>query len=546
MGGTESTPEHQDHDRRTVAAYTLYGFGCTRCCASPAFVTGAPAPSFCGASCGSKQFDGGEGDGDGGGGSLLYGPFRQDLEADLERAAEIARNDITWCSHIFCSGCDSTAKAAARRLNESWCAEWNRGRLTGSGLQVQAVEEVYGFGRSRATFLLLRVMMARSLVRIAEEAGVTAKFEPRTIPRKREMKGPAKAAFDFVAIGRTSIRYGDVTFSSNEARSNRKYMPEQLVQRATRVKHNKYGPVIEKMLKDAGYVEPRDKHKLQLQYGELQPSYIAETLDYEAATNNTNMTIEFAALKTAFGLRLASYEAGTGDDVGGQFDKAGLELSAFILANRALVHDIKDVAWGNGVDIYHQFSVVGKCSRYGCWGATEFYTDPPSPKAKAIQEVLGREAIQRYGSDDGLSRHNSSSSNRLYEHHHHYHHHHHHYYGSVPNSAHSGHHSPGGHHSSGHHLSHSQGLSHSHHSLHSLHSHHSHHHHGHHGHHGHGHHGSHGHSRGPGRNHSHSSLHSIQSHLSFGFGRRRPPHSEEDYGIRLTQLVRLIADRHED
>jgi hypothetical protein len=101
------------------------------------------------------QFDA-EGDDE----SLLFAPFRVELEEDLGRAAEEAMTDISWCSHIFFSGCDSTAEAAAKRLNSSWCDGWNRGRLAGTGLQVRAVREVYGFGRSRATFLLIRVLRA--------------------------------------------------------------------------------------------------------------------------------------------------------------------------------------------------------------------------------------------------------------------------------------------------------------------------------------------------------------------------------------------------
>lgn len=149
MGNTESSPQHVDNRERTVGAYTFRGFGCARWCAGAAFQAGAPAPSVCGATCGSEQFEDG---------AIVYGPFRDELEADLGAAAEIATNETTWCSYIACSGCDSTAEAAARRLNESWCSKWNQGRLAGSGVQVQATSEVYGFGRSRATFLVLRVL----------------------------------------------------------------------------------------------------------------------------------------------------------------------------------------------------------------------------------------------------------------------------------------------------------------------------------------------------------------------------------------------------
>lgn len=70
------------------------------------------------------------------------------------------------------------------------------------------------------------------------------------------------------------------------------------------------------------------------QYASLKPDYVAGTLYYQAATNNTNLTIQFTQLAKAFNLVHAAYEAGTGNDVGGQFDKPGPELSTYILANR--------------------------------------------------------------------------------------------------------------------------------------------------------------------------------------------------------------------
>jgi hypothetical protein len=41
-------------------------------------------------------------------------------------------------------------------------------------------------------------------------------------------------------------------------------------------------------------------------YANLKPDYIAGTLYMEAATNNTNMTKDFVALKSALGVKLAT------------------------------------------------------------------------------------------------------------------------------------------------------------------------------------------------------------------------------------------------
>lgn len=97
-------------------------------------------------------------------------------------------------------------------------------------------------------------------------------------------------------------------------------------------------------------------------------------------------------------IRHNRYEAGPGADVGGQYDTACPELSNMIHAMRspgmktAMIYDAKEVWWGGGGDIYHQFSIEGKCSRYGCWGATEFWTDVDTipdgaPKTQAVLEL---------------------------------------------------------------------------------------------------------------------------------------------------------------
>eukprot|EP00045_Choanoeca_perplexa_P018554 m.293084 g.293084 ORF g.293084 m.293084 type:complete len:142 (-) comp18371_c0_seq1:33-458(-) len=131
----------------TVAAYTLYGFGSSRCCASQDFVPGHPATGCCGTACGSQHYED----------DSSFTPHRNAFEADLERAAQIASQDISWCCHVFCSGVDTTAKPAAQRLNQSWCPEWSE-KLRKVNLKVVAAREVYGFGRSRLTALVIRVI----------------------------------------------------------------------------------------------------------------------------------------------------------------------------------------------------------------------------------------------------------------------------------------------------------------------------------------------------------------------------------------------------
>jgi hypothetical protein len=144
MGGNASI-ETQDN---TVMAYTLYGFGCCnvgRCCHNSEFFAGAPRELCCGVS-GQQEFTP----------PLAIQPILEELETGLEEAANISMNHVTWCSHICCSGFDSTGSAAARALNADWCRRWNI-RLNKHGLQIHASSEVFGFGRSRATFLVLRV-----------------------------------------------------------------------------------------------------------------------------------------------------------------------------------------------------------------------------------------------------------------------------------------------------------------------------------------------------------------------------------------------------
>mmetsp|Transcript_14102 Transcript_14102/g.25546 ORF Transcript_14102/g.25546 Transcript_14102/m.25546 type:complete len:129 (-) Transcript_14102:920-1306(-) len=80
-----------------------------------------------------------------------------DFEDGLEEAALIAQEYTTWLSHMFCSQFDGTAAEAAKALNDGWCKTWNERELSNVGLKCSAASEVFGFGRSRVTCLVIRV-----------------------------------------------------------------------------------------------------------------------------------------------------------------------------------------------------------------------------------------------------------------------------------------------------------------------------------------------------------------------------------------------------
>jgi hypothetical protein len=79
------------------------------------------------------------------------------LEQDLTAATEEAMEHVNTCSYVWCAQMDSTAAVAARALNDGWCRQWNETRLQEAGLRCQAESEVFGFGRSRVTYLVIRV-----------------------------------------------------------------------------------------------------------------------------------------------------------------------------------------------------------------------------------------------------------------------------------------------------------------------------------------------------------------------------------------------------
>merc|ERR1712137_466917 len=83
-----------------------------------------------------------------------------ELEDQLDEAETIAMECVTFFSHVICAGIDMTSAAAAKKLNSTWCAELNRGALNEAGLRCLARREVYGFGRSRVAYLVIRVYAA--------------------------------------------------------------------------------------------------------------------------------------------------------------------------------------------------------------------------------------------------------------------------------------------------------------------------------------------------------------------------------------------------
>ena len=145
MGGNVSKETQTD----TVAAYTYYGFGCTRCCFPKRhFVAGAPKEDGCGTSCTSLTFAPP---------AASHAEALARLEDQLDKAARTASDYISWTSHVFFSQCDATAKRAAEALNDEWCSVQNETILHPAGLDCRANGEVFGFGRSRVTYLVIRV-----------------------------------------------------------------------------------------------------------------------------------------------------------------------------------------------------------------------------------------------------------------------------------------------------------------------------------------------------------------------------------------------------
>mmetsp|Transcript_26177 Transcript_26177/g.31675 ORF Transcript_26177/g.31675 Transcript_26177/m.31675 type:complete len:156 (+) Transcript_26177:47-514(+) len=143
MGGNTS----KEQTSGTIAAYTFYGFGC-RCKNEPTFVPGSPQNDCCGTSGTRVTFDDVP--------TQYESSIKNNLESHLDDAVDIAMESITWCSYVCLSQIDKTSETAANALNERWCSARNE-VLRGAGLKCEARREVYGFGRSRVTYLVIRV-----------------------------------------------------------------------------------------------------------------------------------------------------------------------------------------------------------------------------------------------------------------------------------------------------------------------------------------------------------------------------------------------------
>jgi len=78
-------------------------------------------------------------------------------------AAQEAEPHLSWWSHVVFSQFDATANKAAAALNQpgGWCYGWNENKLHDAGLHCTAASEVYGFGRSRVTYLVIRIRAAQ-------------------------------------------------------------------------------------------------------------------------------------------------------------------------------------------------------------------------------------------------------------------------------------------------------------------------------------------------------------------------------------------------
>ena len=131
-----------------IAAYTFYGFQC-RCANSPTFVSGHPQNDCCGTSCTRVTLPEPA--------STEHQKALQELEDRLGDAEDIAREVTTYCSYVICAGIDMTSAEAAKKLNATWCKEINEQILNEAGLNARAGREVYGFGRSRVAYLVIRV-----------------------------------------------------------------------------------------------------------------------------------------------------------------------------------------------------------------------------------------------------------------------------------------------------------------------------------------------------------------------------------------------------
>lgn len=142
MGGSNS----QQINANTVAAWTYGGKCCD--CGTPEWREGAPKTGCCGVPT-TLQFEV----------PMALSDVITSVEEELKEADEIAVEQVSWWSYVFCTACDPDCSAdkAARALNADWCQRMTQS-LQQHGLRCYAMPEVHGFGRSQQTFLVLRVL----------------------------------------------------------------------------------------------------------------------------------------------------------------------------------------------------------------------------------------------------------------------------------------------------------------------------------------------------------------------------------------------------
>ena len=166
-----------------------------------------------------------------------------------------------------------------------------------------------------------------------------------------------------------------------------------------------YGPVNNFLyaISYAQYFGPHSQNEAGGQPFNYSTATIPQVLQaFDNATSDAVlMTIQFVDLAKAFGVKTVSYEGGPGYRVGGE--KPGSKgLNTMMVAARDpgmkdVVKQNVDTCYRFGWDEYQYFSAAGKYSEYGCWGATEFFSDidPGPPKLQALYELTGHRPKDR-------------------------------------------------------------------------------------------------------------------------------------------------------
>ena len=110
--------------------------------------------------------------------------------------------------------------------------------------------------------------------------------------------------------------------------------------------------------------------------------------------NGKTYATQIHAVATSFGLKHLVYEGGP-DNGGGSTNNIGNR----ILANRdpgmntLLLHHIRDNWFATGGDMFTYFVLSSAYSRYGCWGATEDYRIPVTPKFNALYTLTSYDFV---------------------------------------------------------------------------------------------------------------------------------------------------------